>query len=118
MIHAVVLPLKKIPFVLLVSLPSSSPDFAFQKIAWQFWPVATGFSTWHWVEETMQRNVVWLSKTIVTPHLSHDARDYQDLDAYVAAWRDALVKALREHRAMVEDYAIHATSSFSPLAST
>ena len=26
---------------------------------------------------------------------------YKDLDAYVAAWRDALVKALRAHRAMV-----------------
>jgi hypothetical protein len=27
---------------------------------------------------------------------------YQDLDAYAAAWRDAIVKALRAHRAMVE----------------
>ncbi len=38
----------------------------------------------------------------VCADLSHDARDYQDLDAYAAAWRDALVKALRAHRAMVE----------------
>jgi hypothetical protein len=38
----------------------------------------------------------------VCADLSHDARDYQDLDAYVAAWRDALIKALRAHRAMVE----------------
>ena len=84
---------KKIPFVLLLLLPSfartvqisschpifydlsycrlrsdSSPDFVFQVIAWQFWPVARGFSTWRWAKETMQRNVVLLSKTIVAQH--------------------------------------------------
>jgi hypothetical protein len=40
----------------------------------------------------------------VCADLSHDARYYQDLDAYVTAWRDALVKALRAHRAMVDYY--------------
>ena len=84
---------KKIPFVLLLLLPSfartvqisschpffydlsycslrsdSSPDFVFQVIAWQFWSVARGFSTWRWAKETMQRNVVLLSKTIVAQH--------------------------------------------------
>jgi hypothetical protein len=34
--------------------------------------------------------------------LRPNACDYKDLDAYVAAWRDALVKALRAHRAMVD----------------
>ena len=34
--------------------------------------------------------------------LRPNACEYQDLDAYVAAWRDALVKELRAHRAMVE----------------
>jgi hypothetical protein len=34
--------------------------------------------------------------------LRPNALAYQDLDAYVAAWRDALVKELRAHRAMVE----------------
>ena len=38
----------------------------------------------------------------VSADISHGARDYRDLDAYIAAWRDALVKALRAHRAMVE----------------
>jgi hypothetical protein len=45
---------------------------------------------------------MWRAYRRVCADLSHDARDYQDLDAYVAAWRDALVKALRAHRAMVE----------------
>jgi hypothetical protein len=34
--------------------------------------------------------------------LSPNPFAYQDLDAYVAAWRDALVKALRAHKAMVD----------------
>ena len=38
----------------------------------------------------------------VSADLRPNACEYQDLDAYVAAWRDALVKALRAHRAMVE----------------
>jgi hypothetical protein len=38
----------------------------------------------------------------VCAELRHNACEYQDLDAYVAAWRDALAKALRAHRAMVE----------------
>ena len=40
----------------------------------------------------------------VSADISHGARDYQDLDAYIAAWRDALVKALRAHRTMVVYY--------------
>jgi hypothetical protein len=38
----------------------------------------------------------------VSADLRPNAFEYQDLDAYVAAWRDALVKELRAHRAMVE----------------
>jgi hypothetical protein len=37
----------------------------------------------------------------VSADLRPNACEYQDLDAYVATWRDALVKALRAHRAMV-----------------
>ena len=91
MIHAVVLLSKKIPFGLLLLLPSftrtvqvptqffmicrtavcdltavltlyllpDSSDFVF---------IARGFSTWHRAKETMPRNVVQLSKTIVAPH--------------------------------------------------
>jgi hypothetical protein len=33
--------------------------------------------------------------------ISPNACDYQDLDAYSAAWRDALVKKLRANKAMV-----------------
>ena len=40
----------------------------------------------------------------VSADISHGARDYRDLDAYIAAWRDALVKALHAHRAMVVYY--------------
>jgi hypothetical protein len=38
----------------------------------------------------------------VSVNLRPNACEYQDLDAYVAAWRDALVKELRAHRVMVE----------------
>jgi hypothetical protein len=38
----------------------------------------------------------------VSADLRPNACEYQDLDAYVAAWRDALVEELRAHRAMVE----------------
>ena len=38
----------------------------------------------------------------VSADLRPNACEYQDLDAYAAAWRDALVKSLRAHRAMVE----------------
>jgi hypothetical protein len=38
----------------------------------------------------------------VSADLRPNACEYQGLDAYVAAWRDANVKALCAHRAMVE----------------
>jgi hypothetical protein len=38
----------------------------------------------------------------VSADLRPNACEYQDLDAYVTAWRDALAKKLRAHRAMVE----------------
>jgi hypothetical protein len=38
----------------------------------------------------------------VSADLRPNACEYQDLDAYAAAWRDALVKELRAQRAMVE----------------
>ena len=40
----------------------------------------------------------------VSADLRPNACEYQDLDAYVAAWREALAKALRAHRAMVVYY--------------
>ena len=43
---------------------------------------------------------LWRAYRRVCADLSHGARDYQDLDAYVAAGRDALVRALRGPRAM------------------
>jgi hypothetical protein len=43
---------------------------------------------------------LWRAYRRVCADLSHDACDYQDLDDYVAAWRDALVRALRGPRAM------------------
>jgi AAA+ ATPase superfamily predicted ATPase len=48
----------------------------------------------------------------VSADISHGARDYRDLDAYIAAWRDALVKALRAHRAMVNYYLGEALERF------
>ena len=38
----------------------------------------------------------------VSAGLNPNALDFQDLDAYAAAWRDALVKELRAYKAMVD----------------